>query len=509
MKSSVILFVLLCSFCLIANGLPAAPDPARPNIVLILADDIGYGDLSCYGAKLVQTPNLDKLAGDGRRFTDFHSPASTCSPSRRALLTGTYSWRQRPGSAIMRGDAPLSIEPGSPTLPSMLKKAGYTTGLVGKWHLGLGDDNGPNWNADIKPGPLELGFDYAFFFPATGDRVPCVYIENHRVVNLDPADPITVSYDHKVGSEPTGRENPGLLKLRATDGHDNTIVNGIGRIGWMSGGQSARWNDETIMDTFTTKAVEFIAQHKAEPFFLYFATHDIHVPRVPNPRFNGKSACGRRGDAIVQLDDVVGRVVAALEKEKLLENTLIMFSSDNGGIMNDGYEDGMFDHKCNGNLRGRKGTIWEGGNRVPLIARWPGHIKAGSESSEMFTLLDMYATLAALTGQELPQDAAPDSYNALPALLGTPHPAPVRPEFITHIGGIKGPFGVRQGTWKLDQAVPGKNSAATTPTAELYDLSTDLAEAHDLAAQNPQKVRELEELLARIKTAGRSQGLTK
>lgn len=509
MKSSVILFVLLCSFCLIANGLPAAPDPARPNIVLILADDIGYGDLSCYGAKLVQTPNLDKLASNGRRFTDFHSPASTCSPSRRALLTGTYSWRQRPGSAIMRGDAPLSIEPGSPTLPSMLKKAGYATGLVGKWHLGLGDDNGPNWNADIKPGPLELGFDYAYFFPATGDRVPCVYVENHRVVNLDPADPITVSYDHKVGNEPTGRENPGLLKLRATDGHDNTIVNGIGRIGWMSGGQSARWNDETIMDTFTTKAVEFIEQHKAEPFFLYFATHDIHVPRVPNPRFNGKSACGRRGDAIVQLDDVVGRVVAALEKEKLLDNTLIMFTSDNGGIMNDGYEDGAFDHKCNGNLRGRKGTIWEGGNRVPLIARWPGHIKAGSASSEMFTLLDMYATLAALTGQEVAQDAAPDSYNALPALLGTPHPAPVRPEFITHIGGIKGPFGVRQGTWKLDQAVPGKNSAATTPTAELYDLSTDLAEAHDLAAQNPQKVRELEELLARIKTAGRSQGLTK
>ena len=204
----------------------------KPNIVLILADDIGYGDLSCYGAKLVQTPVLDRLAREGRRFTDAHSPASTCSPSRRALMTGSYSWRQQAGSAILAGDASLSIAPGSVTLPSMLKQAGYTTGIVGKWHLGLGNEGGPDWNDGIKPGPLEIGFDYAFFFPATGDRVPCVFIENHNVVGLNPSDPIAVSYLQKIGNEPTGKENPELLKLKHTHGHDNTIVNGIGRITW-------------------------------------------------------------------------------------------------------------------------------------------------------------------------------------------------------------------------------------------------------------------------------------
>ena len=209
-------------------------EKSRPNIIVLLADDIGYGDLSCYGAKLVQTPSLDRLAREGRRFTDAHSPASTCSPSRRALLTGGYSWRQQAGSAIMTGDAALSIKPGSVTLPSMLKQAGYTTGIVGKWHLGLGNESGPNWNDGIKPGPLEVGFDYAFFFPATGDRVPCVFIENHNVVGLDPNDPIAVSYVKKIGNEPTGKENPELLKLKSTHGHDSTIINGVGRIGWMS-----------------------------------------------------------------------------------------------------------------------------------------------------------------------------------------------------------------------------------------------------------------------------------
>ena len=243
---------------LLSLSMLAVAAPQKPNVVFILADDVGYGDLSCYGAKLIQTPALDRLAGEGRRFTDAHSAASTCSPSRRALLTGRYSWRQQAGSSILPGDASLTIPVGTFTLPTLFQKAGYRTGLVGKWHLGLGGPGGPDWNGEIKPGPLEIGFDYAFYFPATGDRVPTVFVENHRVVGLDPSDPIEVNYRKKIGNEPTGKENPELLKLKAVHGHDNTIVNGIGRIGWMTGGKAARWKDEEVADSFTSKALEFI-----------------------------------------------------------------------------------------------------------------------------------------------------------------------------------------------------------------------------------------------------------
>jgi len=509
--------------CLVACSAVAAD---KPNIVFILADDIGYGDLSCYGAKLVQTPVLDRLAREGVRFTDAHSPASTCSPTRRALLTGTYSWRQQPGSAIMPGDGALSIPPGTLTLPATLKRAGYTTGAVGKWHLGLGNEGGPNWNGDIKPGPLEIGFDYAFFFPATGDRVPCVFIENHRVVGLDPNDPIAVSYAKKIGNDPTGKENPELLKLLHTHGHDMTIVNGIGRIGWMSGGKNALWKDEEIADTFRIKAVQFIERSKDKPFFLCFATHNIHVPRVPNPRHRGKSQCGTRGDAIVELDVAVGEVLKTLDRLKLTKNTLVIFSSDNGGVMDDGYRDVSgsgyddavcFSHPCNGLLRGFKGSLWEGGNRVPFIARWPGHIKPGGKSGELITLLDMTATFAALTGQKLPTDAAPDSFNVLPALLGKPHDKPCRSEFVAHRGGTKGPFAIRQGQWKLIQSggatasysVASKTAAAreanrTEPGPFLVNLATDLSETNNVAAAHPEKVKELQALFEKIRDQGRS-----
>ena len=494
-----------------------APKPAKPNIIIILADDIGYGDLSCYGAKMVQTPNLDRLARDGRRFTDAHSPAATCSPSRRALMTGVYSWRQQAGSAILAGDAALSIKPGSVTLPSMLKQAGYATAVVGKWHLGLGNEGGPDWNDGIKPGPLEVGFDYAFFFPATGDRVPCVFIENHHVVGLDPSDPIAVSYLKKVGNEPTGRENPELLKLKASHGHDNTIVNGIGRIGWMTGGQTARWKDEEVADTFTKKAIGFVERQKDHPFFLYFATHNIHVPRVPNPRHRGKSQCGTRGDAIVELDVAVGELLATLDRLKLSDQTLVIFTSDNGGIMDDGYEDvGNFDHPCNGVLRGYKGSLFEGGHRVPFIARWPGQIKAGSECNELIAHLDLLATFAALTGQTLPADAATDSCNVLPALMGLRHDKPGRENFVAHVGGTKGPLALRQGQWKLIQeggARPSYRDAANTAKApktemknspSLFNLAADLSETTNLAAKYPERISEMKTLLETIVAKGRN-----
>ncbi len=490
--------------CLVAFSARAAD---KPNIIFILADDIGYGDLGCYGATRVKTPNLDRLAREGCRFTDAHTTASTCTPSRRSLLTGTYSWRQQAGSAIAPGDMPLSIKPGTTTLPSLLKQAGYTTGVVGKWHLGLGGEGGPDWNGEIKPGPLEIGFDYAFIMPATGDRVPCVYVEDRRAVGLDPKDPIRVSYKEKVGNEPTGKENPELLKLKPTHGHDMTIVNGISRIGWMSGGKAARWVDEDMADTYAKKSVTFIERSKKKPFFLYLATHDIHVPRVPHARFKGTSQADTRGDVIHELDDTVGQVLKTLDRLKLTKNTLVIFSSDNGGKNDDGYEDfDHSDHKMNGVLRGTKGTLFEGGNRVPFLARWPAQIKAGSTSGELISLVDMPATFAALTGVPLPTDAAPDSFNVLSALLGQPHKTPARVSLVMSIGGVNRPLAIRQGNWKFVPNVPAspQKGKDNDPDGMLFNLAEDVSEAKDLSAERPDKVKELQALLVKIQQSGRS-----
>lgn len=494
--------IILAILLLIPGSLRSAP---KPNIVIILADDLGYGDVSCYGAKHVKTPNIDRLAAQGCRFLDAHSPASTCTPSRRALMSGVCSWRQQPGSSIAPGDAALSITPGSPTIASLLKQAGYRTGAVGKWHIGLGPEGGPDWNHEIKPGPRELGYDHHFIMAATGDRVPTVYIEDSHVVGLDPRDPITVSYAKKVGTDPTGAENPELLNLKHTHGHDMTIVNGVGRIGWMAGGKAARWKDEDMADTFTGKAVKFIEDSKAGPFFLYFATHNIHVPRVPNPRFKGTSTVGTRGDSIRELDDSVGKVLAVLDDLKLADNTLLIFSSDNGAVMDDGYEDvGSSDYNPNAPLNGKKGTLFEGGHRVPFIARWPGKIKAGSESNALIAHLDLPATLAALTGAKIPEGGCRDSVNVLPALLGESQTG--RKTLVVHNGGIKGPFGLRAGNWKLITGGPDGGGYAIKAGGkpkragiQLYDLSNDLGETKNLAAEKPEKVREMQDQLAKIR----------
>ena len=504
------LWRMACGGCVfLLAGIALAAASPNPNIVFILADDIGYGDLGSYGAKLVKTPSLDRLAREGCRFTDAHSPATTCTPTRRAFLTGTYSWRQQSGASIAPGDAPLSIAPGTVTVASLLKGAGYKTGVVGKWHLGLGGASGPDWNAELKPGPLEIGFDYAFIMPATGDRVPCVYVENHRVVGLDAKDPIAVSYKNKVGTEPTGKENPELLKLKHTHGHDMTIVNGVGRIGWMTGGKSARWIDEDMADTYAKKAIGFIERNRAAPFFLYLATHGIHVPRVPHPRFKGASACGIRGDAIHELDDTVGQVLAAIDRLQLADNTLIIFTSDNGGVWDDGYEDmGTKEHAMNGALRGTKGTLFEGGHRVPFIARWPGKIKSGGTSAALIAHLDMPTTFAAIAGVKLPANSCRDSFNVLPALLGEKLNLPPRPHFVAHNGGTNGPFAVRAGDWKYIPAGAGnpakgaKNKSGAQ--AQLYNLATDLEEKNNLAQQEPVKANELAHLLARLRASNRS-----
>jgi len=492
------------------TGAAAGPErmPAgRPNVVILYADDVGYGDLSCYGATKVKTPNLDGLAEQGLVFSDGHCAAATCTPSRYALLTGQYAWRRK-GTGVLPGDASLIIEPGRVTLPAVMQKAGYRTACVGKWHLGLGA-GGVDWNGEIKPGPLEVGFDHCFIIPATGDRVPCVYVEDHRVAGLDPNDPIKVSYDRAVGDEPTGRDHPELLKVKLSHGHDNTIVNGISRIGYMSGGKAARWVDEDMADVLTRQAVRFIEQNKDRPFFLYFATHDIHVPRVPQERFKGSSQCGVRGDAIVQMDWCMGEVLGTLDRLGLRENTLVIFSSDNGPVVNDGYADGAAEslngHRPAGALRGGKYSVFEGGTRVPLIVRWPEHVRGG-QSGALVSQVDFLASMAALAGVALPAEASPDGMDVLRALLGE---SKVGRESLVEQGWV---LALRQGPWKMIEAGTGPRvmedvniKTGESRQAQLYNLADDLGETRNLAAERPGKVAELAGWLAQLRQAGRSQ----
>jgi len=485
-----------------------ATDTKKPNVVIIYADDLGYGDVGCYGATNVKTPNIDRLASEGLRFTNAHSPSATCTPSRYAMLTGEYAWRKK-GTGIARGDARMIIQPGRTTLPLVMQRAGYTTGVVGKWHLGLGERGRQlNWNIDIKPGPLDIGFDYCFLIPATGDRVPCVFVENRRIVGLDPKDPIQVSFDGPIGDEPTGKDHPELLKMHPSHGHDQTIVNGISRIGYMSGGKSARWVDEEIADTITGKAKEFIEKNKDERFFLYFSTHDIHVPRVPNPRFVGKSGMGPRGDAIVQFDWSVGEILKTLDRLNLTDNTLLIFTSDNGPVVDDGYKDQAVEkldgHKPAGPLRGGKYSAFDAGTRVPFIVRWPGRVKPG-QSNALVCQIDFTASLAALTGEKLAPDDAPDSFNILPALLGK---SPVGLDYLVEHANV---LSIIKGNFKYIE--PGKgpkiNKNTNTelgidPQPQLYNLKVDIGEKHNIASEHPEIVKELANLLKRIRNDGRS-----
>ncbi|EAQ78104.1 sulfatase family protein [Blastopirellula marina] len=474
---------------LLASG-AAAEKPK--NIVLIYADDIGYGDFSCYGAKSFSTPNVDRLAQEGLQFTDAHCGSATCTPSRYSLLTGRYAWRQK-GTGILPGDAALIIPTDEVTLPSMLRDAGYKTGVVGKWHLGIGIGN-VNWNDKVAPGPLEVGFDYSFLIPATGDRVPCVYLENHHVVGLDPNDPIEVSYAKKVGDEPTGKDHPELLKMGLSHGHDKTIINGVSRIGYMSGGKSARWVDEDMADTITAKAVAFIDDNADQPFFLYFSTHDIHVPRVPHPRFVGKSGHGPRGDAILQFDWCVGQVLDALDRYNLTDDTLVILSSDNGPVLDDGYKDQAVeligDHKPAGPFRGGKYSDYEGGTRVPTIVRWP-HVVQPGESEALVCQIDLLTSLAKLTGQTLPAEAAPDSLDVMEALLGKSTLG--RSELVEHARQLS----LRVGDWKYIE--PRRNDKD-----QLFNLSQDIGETKNLAKASPEKLKELKARLKVIRQADRT-----
>ncbi len=494
---------------LLAPALPAAPQTqASPrNIVLIYADDLGYGDVSSYGATRLTTPNIDRLTREGLRFTDAHSSAATCTPSRYSLLTGEYAWR-RPGTGVLPGNARLVIDPGRTTLASLLARARYATGVVGKWHLGLGPEGGPDWNGLIAPGPNEIGFGSSFIMAATGDRVPTVYVRNGRVVGLDPADPIRVSYGKPVGDAPTGAARPDLLTMRPSHGHDQTIVNGISRIGYMTGGRAALWKDEEMGDVFTREAVAFIERQAAEPFFLFYALHEPHVPRVPHPRFAGRTPMGPRGDVIAQLDWSVGEILGTLDRLGLANDTLVLFTSDNGPVVDDGYQDraveALGDHRPAGPLRGGKYSNFEAGTRVPFIVRWPARVKPGV-SDALVSQVDLLASMATLTSQTLGAADAPDSRDTLPALLGSSSTG--RSDLVLQGGGTS----VRQGPWKYIEAnkrpamnVQTNTELGNSPEPQLYDLASDPGERTNVAARRPEKVTELQALLDRVRKAGRS-----
>lgn len=478
------------------------PAPSHPNIVLIYADDLGYGDVSCNGGE-IPTPNIDELARQGLNFTDAHASAATCTPSRFALLTGQYAFRQK-GTGILPGDANLIIKPGTPTLPSLLQQAGYQTGVVGKWHLGLGAGK-VNWNEPIKPSPADVGFDEHFIIAATGDRVPCVYVADGRVVDADPADPIEVSYAERIDLSPSGKERPDLLKQRWSHGHDQSIVNGISRIGWMTGGEKARWIDEEMADVIAAQGVKFIDEHRDQQFFLFFATQDIHVPRVPHSRFAGKSGHGLRGDAILQLDWTVGQVLEALKKNDLEQKTLVIFTSDNGPVLDDGYHDQANEllgkHDPNGPYRAGKYSAFEGGTCVPFIVRWPEKVAADQETGALFGQVDLAASLAALAGVEVPAGACQDSRDELDALLGEDETG--RPHLV-HEG--RGPQALRTAHWKFIAPGPTRDSlnpgqpTSINKNGALYNLQSDRDESTNLIDDYPDQATTMRKKLRAIAT---------
>jgi arylsulfatase A-like enzyme len=476
----------------------------KPNVILICADDLGYGDLSCYGATQLKTPNLDKLAAEGIRFTNGHSTSATCTPSRYALMTGEYPWRKK-GTAILPGDAALIIPTNRKTLPKVFQDAGYQTAIVGKWHLGLGEQVEKNWNEEIKPGPIEVGFGYSFIFPATADRVPTVFVQDHRVLALDKTDPIAVNYQQKIGNEPTGKENPELLKMKSSpqQGHDNTIVNGIGRIGFMTGGKMARWTDEELSFTFLAQAKEFISARKQDPFFLYFALTEPHVPRMPATMFKDKSGLGARGDAILQLDWTVGEIMKQLENQGIAKNTMIIFTSDNGPVLDDGYQDEavtrLNGHTPAGSLRGGKYSALEGGTRVPFIIHWPAGIKP-AVSGALVSQIDFLQSFAALLQQNITKGTATDSENQLDAFLGKNKIG--RSVYVEQGGALS----IIKDNWKYITPQAGPAYAklvgietGNSSSAQLYDLSKDKEEKHNLASAHPEKVKALAALLEEIK----------
>ena len=463
----------------------------KPNIVFIYLDDLGYGDLSCYGATEIKTPNIDALANGGVRFTNGYATSATCTPSRYGLLTGVYPWRNK-DAKILPGSAPLLIGKEQLTIPKMLKEKGYQTAVVGKWHLGLGTGI-VDWNQQLDAGPNDVGFDYSYIMAATQDRVPTIYIDNGKVVNLDSKDPISVNYDKNFPGQPTGKENPELLSMKWHHGHNSSIVNGIPRIGYVSGGTSANWSDVDLADHFLAKAQEYVKIHKENPFFLYYALNQPHVPRTPNPRFVGKSGMGPRGDVILEADYCVGEIIKTLKEEGVLDNTFIMFSSDNGPVLNDGYYDDAVEklgnHKPNGPLRGGKYSLLEAGTRVPFFTYWKGQIKP-LVSDALVCQIDLLESIAKLVNVDV---KSTDSQELLDVFTGKSNKG--RTNLVIE-ANTKTAF--RQGDWIMIPPYSGDPileevniEMGNDKEFQLYNLKKDIGQKNNLAKAQPEKLKEL------------------
>ncbi len=462
----------------------------QPNVIVILADDMGVGDLSIYGATSIATPNIDKLGAAGVRFTNGYATSATSTPSRYALMTGEYPWKN-PNAKILAGDAPLLFSPDQYTLPKMMQQAGYTTAAIGKWHLGMGDGN-VDWNAEISPSANAVGFDYTHLIAATNDRVPTVYVEDGRVVGLEADDPIYVNYTDNFEGEPTALSHPELVKMDWDHGHNQSIMGGIPRIGYQKGGKSAYWVDEDMADYFISEVKEFVSENSDKPFFLYYGLHQPHVPRAPHSRFAGATDLGPRGDAVVEADWCVGELVAHLEREGLLDNTLIIFSSDNGPVLNDGYKDGSIElngaHDALDGYRGGKYSLFEGGTRVPFILSWQGVIEP-TLSDALICQMDIMPSLAKMLDIETP---AMDGQEHLELLMGRSHEGRTS---LVHEAGAR--LSYRKGKWAL---IPAYDGAPNTikeietgyfPEVTLWDIEADPTQSQDLAESHPEVVSEL------------------
>lgn len=480
----------------------------RRNVIIVYADDLGFGDLGCYGSRRIDTPNLDRLCAQGLQFTNAYATSAVCTPSRYSILTGRYPFRND-RAHILPGDAGCIIEPGTDTMPALFQRAGYRTGIVGKWHLGLGDGSAPiDWNQEIGLTPVDLGFDESFIFPATADRVPCVYVEGRSVANLDPDDPIEVSYDEECPFDdiPTYYRNPELLTMRSSHGHDMSIVGGIGRIGYMRGGKKAVWKDEELAETFLKRAIRFIdeSQERNQPFFLYYALHQPHVPRVPSKRFRGATALGPRGDVIAELDWCVGELVSELKRLDIWENTLIIFSSDNGPVLDDGYIDRAYElngtHRAAGPLRGGKYSKFDGGTRIPFIVTCPGLVRRGV-SHALVSQADLFASFAHMLEEELAPDSAVDSQDMFAALTGE-DPVGRKELMVEDVSCGKM---LRRGCWAY--LSPGEGApfmanvrieTGLSRDPQLYNMDYDIGQRTNVAWDYEDVVNDMEERIQEI-----------
>lgn len=466
----------------------------RPNVIVILADDLGYGDVGCYGATRVRTPHLDRLADEGRRFTDAHTVSAVCTPSRYSLLTGEYAWRKNIWAPVFHTAGAL-IGTEQMTVARLLQQQGYATACVGKWHLGFGEKT-PDWNGALKPGPLEAGFDYYFGIPVVNSHPPFVFVEDHHVVGFDPADPFVFG--------PAAKDK---IYTQAFPEKKNIQA--------VSGARKAHelYRDEQVGTTLTEKAVAWLRQPRKAPFFLYFAPGNIHHPFTPHPRFQGTSECGRYGDFIHELDWMVGEVLRTVDEIGARESTLVILTSDNGGMLNEGGRDAWTaGHRLNGELLGFKFGAWEGGHRVPFIARWPGRIPAGTVSDQLIANVDLLRTVSAVVDVELPSDSGPDSLNVLPALTGHPK-RPVRAEVLL-APHQRANLALRSGPWVYigaqgsggfgnglgEIAFTGQRNSdidsqgklrADAPREQLYHLEQDLQQQHNIIRQHPEVARKL------------------